>query len=102
MEYTCARAILICPQVISIILDPYYRNKTEIFKSEEYHAGVILMRIPTNLFGLPKKHKFNVRKLFRCRDKKLLLTHKHKLTQNRGTGENMLLKLMVERENPRI
>ena len=56
----CAHVILIYPQVISIILDPYYRNKTEIFKSEEYHAGVILMRIPTNLFGLPKKHKFNV------------------------------------------
>ena len=51
---------LIFTQLISIILDPYYRNQSEIFKSEEYHAGVILMRIPTNLFGLPKKHKFNV------------------------------------------
>jgi len=47
-------------QVISIILDPYYRNQTKVFTSDEYHAGVFLMRIPTNLFGLPKKHKFNV------------------------------------------
>ena len=48
-------------QVLSIILDPYYKNQTEIFKCDEYHAGVILMRIPTNLFGLPKKHKLDVR-----------------------------------------
>ena len=47
-------------QVLSIILDPYYKNQTEIFKCDEYHAGVILMRIPTNLFGLPKKHKLDV------------------------------------------
>ncbi|XP_065916014.1 uncharacterized protein [Dysidea avara] len=44
-------------QVISIILDPYYKNQTKIYKSDEHHAGVKIMRIPTNLFGLPKKHK---------------------------------------------
>ena len=48
-------------QVISIILDPYYKNQTKIYKSDEHHAGVKIMRIPTNLFGLPKKYKSAVR-----------------------------------------
>ena len=55
-------SIFIHMQVISIILDPYYTNQTKIFKCDEYHAGVILMRIPTNLFGLPKQHKLEVRR----------------------------------------
>ena len=47
-----------------MVLDPYYSNETEIFKSEEHHGGVKIMRLPTNLFGLPTKHKFDVRILF--------------------------------------
>lgn len=53
--------ILLSSQVVTIILDPYYRNQTEVFKCEE-HGSVKIMRIPTNLFGLPSKNKFNVRK----------------------------------------
>ncbi|XP_065916012.1 uncharacterized protein [Dysidea avara] len=45
------------PATFSITLDPYYRNQNAVFTSEEYHTGLIIMRIPTNLFGLPKKHK---------------------------------------------
>ena len=45
-------------QIISIQLDPYYKNKNQIFTCDEYHAGkMIVMRIPTNLFGLPEEHK---------------------------------------------
>jgi len=31
-----------------------------VFTTEEYHAGVYFMKIPTNLFGLPKKYKRDV------------------------------------------
>ena len=55
------KLILCHIQVISIVLDPYYSNQTEIFKSEEHHGGVKIMRLPTNLFGLEAKHKFDVR-----------------------------------------
>ena len=46
-------------QIISIQPDPYYKNKTkgQIFTCDEYHAGkMIVMRIPTNLFGLPDEY----------------------------------------------
>jgi len=47
-------------QIISIQSDPYYQNKARnhIFTCDEYHAGkIIVMRIPTNLFGLPDEYK---------------------------------------------
>ena len=44
-------------QVVSIVMDFYYENKKETFKKSEYHAGMMLLRIPTNLFALPKQYK---------------------------------------------
>ena len=55
-KYLCFLSL----QVVTIILDPYYKNQTEVFKCEE-HGSVKIMKIPTNLFGLPSKHKEDVR-----------------------------------------
>ena len=74
----CYITILMHSQVISIILDPYYKNQTKIFKCDEYHAGVILMRIPTNLFGLPKQHKLDVRIQLMCCTAKLIWLYTRK------------------------
>jgi len=49
-------------QIISIQLDSYYKNKNQIFTCDKYDGKVIVMRILTNLFGLPEEHKEGERK----------------------------------------